>query len=110
LQPVPSLIAVNFKNANLSNTDLSNTNLDLAYLKGAILNQAIMEEANFHSSHYRPGDLTPKQISKCKNIDYIKGLTDAFLREVRKLNPKLMKWWQDPTNSKRKNEDYNKRK
>ena len=97
------LSSANLREADLREANLREADLILADLSGeAILSGADLRGADLSGANLRKAklsevkNLTPQQLSQCKNVGDIRGLSNDFLREVRKLNPKLMEWWKDP--------------
>ena len=98
-----NLILADLREADLREANLREADLILADLSGeAILSGADLRGADLSGANLRKAklsevkNLTPQQLSQCKNVGDIRGLSNDFLREVRKLNPKLMEWWKDP--------------
>ena len=92
------LFEANLINADLTNADLTNANLTNANLTNAILDGANFSDTESETEYdLKSIKLVPKQITMCKSIKEIIGLSTTFLNEVNKLTelkkPELMEWW-----------------
>ncbi len=82
-----------FVNVNLYGAKLNKVDLRKAGLLHVDLSQADLSGANLKSTYLMEVKVSAKQLSKCFSIENIKGLPKSTLEEIKKLNPKLVEWW-----------------
>ncbi|WP_372370404.1 pentapeptide repeat-containing protein [Candidatus Uabimicrobium sp. HlEnr_7] len=93
---------VRFNNAKMSKCQFTRSELHRVNLESACLVSAILEDTSFKKTTLKNSimsfacfrcPISYRQLAECKDLLGIRGFNVDFLRKIRKLNPKLMEWW-----------------